>query len=304
MQDINTSQPLVSIVIASYNMGQYLGQAVDSLLAQHWRPIEIIVVDDGSTDQTPDLMAQYAGNALVHYIRTTNQGQPKAKNTGINASTGEFIAFCDADDLWEANKLNVQMPLFNNPRVGVVYSQISNIDEHGNRYLPSSAFDCHKGKVTKQLLMSNFVPFGTAVIRRACIEQNGIFDEQFHMGIDWDLWLRYSLDWEFAYTRERTYIYRVWSGQMSTNYRGRYSYAEKILSNFVEHNKSRLNSIHIKNAWADLYVNQANIIAYHEGKIIEPLKGYIRGIAQSPRYIYGWKSLIKWLFGGYRKPNK
>ena len=74
------SNPLVSIVIASYNMGQYLGTAIDSLLKQTWSNIEIIVVDDGSTDNTEEMMAVYADNEKVNYIKTENRGQPKAKN--------------------------------------------------------------------------------------------------------------------------------------------------------------------------------------------------------------------------------
>lgn len=303
MQDLNTSQPLVSVVIASYNMGQYINQAVDSILAQHWRPLEVIVVDDGSTDDTPSVMAQYADNPLVNYIRTPNQGQPKAKNTGINATKGEFIAFCDADDLWEPNKLDVQMPLFSNPRVGVAYSEVSNIDEHDRRYELPTAFELHNGTVTKFLLMRNFIPFGTAIIRRACIEKNGIFDEQFRMGIDWDLWLRYSLDWEFDYARERTYIYRVWSGQMSTNYRGRYEHAIRILDNFVKNHGGNLCTKHLKRAWADIYINQANAIACNESKPGEVLRGYIKGIKTAPGYWHGWKSLIKWILGRHRKKS-
>lgn len=304
MQDMNTSQPLVSVVIASYNMGQFLGQAVDSILAQKWRPLEIIVVDDGSTDDTPQVMSQYANNSLVNYIRTPNQGQPKAKNTGIKATKGDFIAFCDADDLWEPNKLEEQMPLFSNPKVGVVYSQVSNIDEHDKRYELPTAFELHNGKVTDHLLMRNFIPFGTAVIRRACVEKNGMFDEQFRMGIDWDLWLRYSLDWEFAYTRERTYIYRVWSGQMSTNYRGRYEHAIRILNNFVKNHGEELDPKQLKRAWADTYINQANAIARHENKPGEVIKGYIKGLMISPGYWHGWRSLIKWFLGRHRNKNK
>jgi glycosyltransferase involved in cell wall biosynthesis len=188
MQSVTTQTPLVSVVIASYNMGQYISQAVDSILKQSWPSIEVIVIDDGSQDNTPAVMNGYASDSRVQYIRNENQGQPKAKNFGIRQTRGDFIAFCDADDFWEPNKLEVQMPFFANPSVGIVYSEVSNIDEHNKRYQKPPAYTRHTGKVTNHLLTCNFVPFGTAVIRRACIEKNGIFDEQFRMGIDWDLW--------------------------------------------------------------------------------------------------------------------
>jgi glycosyltransferase involved in cell wall biosynthesis len=296
---IDTSQPLVSVVIATYNMGQYLAQAVDSILQQTWQNLEIIVVDDGSKDNTSDVMSQYSNNAKVTYIKNENQGQPKAKNCGIKKTRGEFIAFCDADDFWEPNKLEIQMPLFASPSIGVVYSEISNIDEHNKRYAHELSGRHHTGKVTDFMLMENFVPFGTSVIRRECIEKNGIFDEQFRMGIDWDLWLRYSLDWEFAYTPERTYVYRAWSGQMSSNYRGRYEHAFKILHHFIEKHGARLNAKRIATAIADIYINQAIAIAINEKKFAEPLRDILQGIKHDPSYFYGWKSLLKLLLKRY-----
>lgn len=296
MQDLN-NQPLVSVVIATYNMGQYINLAVDSILQQTWQNIEVIVIDDGSTDHTPTTMATYENDVRVKYVRTPNQGQPKAKNTGIQNTRGEFIAFCDADDLWEPNKLAVQMPLFDNPKVGIVYSEVSNIDENNNRYVKSGNETRHSGKVTNQLLIENFVPFGTAVIRRSCIERNGIFDEDFRMGIDWDLWLRYSLDWEFAYTPERTYIYRVWSGQMSTNYRGRYDFATRILNKFVTLHGQQLDQSYVKKAWADMYIREGVVYARNEKLFLMPLRKILHGLWLDPLKLYGWKSLAKLLLG-------
>ncbi len=195
------------------------------------------------------------------------------------------------------------MPLFENLNVGVVYSEVSNIDENDQRYETPPAYIRHAGNVTHNLLTQNFVPFGTVVIRRACIERNGVFDEQFRMGIDWDLWLRYSLDWEFAYTPERTYVYREWSGQMSNNYRGRYEHAFKILRKFVNQYGHTLDSAKVRVAWADTYMNQANAIAVNERLFWEPLRGYLRGIMRSPGYIPLWKSLAKLILGVHRRKN-
>lgn len=301
MQDIDTTQPLVSVVIATYNMARYLDQAIDSILVQQWRPLEIIVVNDGSTDDTDAVMKKYADYPQVRYIATENQGQPKAKNTGLRAARGKFIAFCDADDLWEPDKLALQMPLFSDPKVGVVYSEISNIDEHNRRYEKPPVYKRHVGDIKNHLLLRNFVPFGTAVIRRACVEKNGLFDEQFRMGIDWDLWLRYSLDWHFTYVPQRTYIYREWSGQMSTNYRGRYDHAFRILDNFLKHHGHHFDPALVRKARADMYIGQGNAIAVNESAFIEPLKNYLNGVFLCPSYSYGWKSIAKLILGRHKK---
>jgi len=299
MQDLDLTQPLVSVVIATYNMGQYLPKAVDSILQQTWKNLEVIVVDDGSTDNTPEVMQSYSNDSRVSFIRNQNQGQPKAKNCGIKNTKGDFIAFCDADDFWEKNKLEIQMPLFASPEVGVVYSEVSFIDENNNPFTKDQHEVRHSGKITNQMLIENFVPFGTSVIRRKCIEKNGIFDEEFRMGIDWDLWLRYSLDWEFKYAPEKTYVYRVWSGQMSNNYRGRYDHAKRILTKFSSLHRQKLNTASIRKAWADMYIREAVVYAKNEKLFYMPLKSIVRGITMDPFKLHGWKALIKLLIGRY-----
>jgi glycosyltransferase involved in cell wall biosynthesis len=303
MQDIvsskplNNSLPLVTVVVASYNMGQYISQAIDSILAQTWGNLEIIVVDDGSEDNTAEVMSVHSKNAAITYIRNANQGQTKAKNCGIKHAKGEFIAFCDADDMWEPHKLEVQMPLFERPEVGVVYTELSCIDAQNNPLATPSNIKRYVGKVTSPLMKENFVPFGTAVIRKKCVDQTGMFNEEYRMGIDWDLWLRYSLAWEFAYAPKETYIYRVWEGQMSKNYRGRYEFAFQILENFVATNKHRLDKAAVKRAWSDMYIRKGAIYARNEKIFVMPLKNIIKGICLSPLELQGWKALIRLFLG-------
>ena len=290
------NEPLVSVVIASYNMEQYLCLAINSILAQTWGNIEVIIIDDGSTDNTSESVQQYSNNKKVRYIKTENQGQPKAKNRGLTEAQGDFIAFCDADDLWQPNKLELQIPVFSQPDIGVVYSEVSYIDEHGRAYDQPAVYQRYSGIVTDQLLMKNFVPFGTAVIRRACIEQNGVFDEEFKMGIDWDLWLRYSLDWKFAYIPDKIYIYREWSGQMSTNYRGRYKYAFDILKKFENAHADQVDKKILNKAWADNYISRGSMYAKKEKAIFSPIKDILKGISLDPFNIKGWRCFIKVLF--------
>jgi glycosyltransferase involved in cell wall biosynthesis len=292
-------QPLVSVVVASYNMGAYLPLAVSSILSSTYANIEVIVIDDGSSDDTAERIKPCLVDPRVNYVRQENQGQPKAKNKGLRIAKGEFIAFCDADDLWEPSKLERQMPRFANPNVGVVYSEVSFIDDAGTPYEKPPVYRRYIGEVTDQLLLKNFVPFGTAVIRRQCVEKNGLFDEQFRMGIDWDLWLRYSLEWEFDYIPDRTYIYREWSGQMSNNYRGRYEFASKILSNFEANYRDKLNGNALKKAWADIYICRADIFAKAEKTFWQPLNDVLKGLSLDPASTEGWKTLLKILIRWY-----
>src|SRR5262249_37100539 len=226
-----TYEPLVSVVIATYNCAAYLGQAIDSVLAQTYRNVEVLVVDDGSTDDTAAVLARYMSDPRVHVHRQTNAGQTSAKNRGIAAARGEFVGFCDADDAWLPDKLAVQIPAFaRSERIAVVYSRATTITPDGKpiqagpRPVPYVS-----GRITADLFKSNVVPFGTAVVRRSCLIEMGAFDERYRMGIDWELWLRLSTRYEFLFVDEITYLYRIWPGQMSTNWRGRYDAAFEIM---------------------------------------------------------------------------
>lgn len=292
--------PLVSVVIATYNMQQFLPHAMRSVLDQSYPNLELIVIDDGSSDDTALVVEPFLSDDRVNYVKQENLGQPKAKNHGLRLAKGEFVAFCDADDLWIKDKLKLQIPLFDDPEVGVVYSEVSYMNEKGRRYDKPAPYVRHQGRVTQQMLIKNFVPFGTAVFRSSCLKRNGVFDEQFKMGIDWDLWLRYSLDWKFAYLPEKTYIYREWSGQMSTDYRGRYDHAFAILAKFEAQFGGRVPDSFLKKAWADNYISRGWMFAVKEGKVIDPVKDVVKGLIRDPLNFAGWKILIKILLRRYR----
>jgi glycosyltransferase involved in cell wall biosynthesis len=118
---VQDRDPLVSVIIPVYNGEQYLAEALDSVFAQEYRPLEVIVVNDGSTDGSADLARSYAG---VRYLEQVNQGPAAARNRGIAASAGEFIAFLDHDDVWAPNKLSIEVALLrSNPHLGCVMSR-------------------------------------------------------------------------------------------------------------------------------------------------------------------------------------
>jgi len=287
------NQPLVSVVIATYNMAQYLPQAIESVLAQTWEPLELIIIDDGSTDGTASVVAPFLKDARVQYLPQKNLGQPKAKNAGINACKGKYIGFCDGDDIWEPNKLSIQIPkLEADPTIGVVYSTVTQIDATG-MVVNDEGHVGYSGKITDELLIHNFIPFGTAVVRKRCLEQCGIFDENLPMGIDWDLWLRISLHWSFLFIPQPTYRYRVWPGQMSKNHRGRYKNAVAILEKFFLENPNSASNAVKRRAWSDTYCGRAASVSRAERKIAEPLQDALRAVFTDPLYGRAWKTIVK-----------
>jgi glycosyltransferase involved in cell wall biosynthesis len=245
---------MVSVIITCYNYGKYLAGCIESALSQTYRNIEVIIVNDGSTDNSDEIMVKYLSDPRIRYIKRKNAGQANAKNTGIRNAKGAFLAFLDADDLWDSTKLEKQIPLFSYPTVGVVYSIARYIDENGSSVeftVDGKYLTPQSGKVTENLFFDNFIPFSSSVVRRECVDKVGLFDETLKMGIDWDLWLRISAGYTFAYVDEPLLFYRIGhSGQMSKNLEERQRCSDRIMSKFVLENQGTLPKAVIQKAMA------------------------------------------------------
>src|SRR3954452_13254995 len=138
--------PAVSVVVASRNYGRYLAGAVRSVLGQTFADLELIVIDDGSTDDTSDVIRPFLADPRVRYHRTDGLGQSRAKNLGVLQARGPLVAFLDGDDEWLPTKLARQFPLFTDPNVGVVYSRRTLMDAAG-RDLPTPPTALARGHI-------------------------------------------------------------------------------------------------------------------------------------------------------------
>jgi len=280
-------------------MGQYVCHAIDSVLKQEYPNLEVIVVDDGSTDDTQERLSIFEKDERVRIIRQDNQGQTVAKNKALSHARGEFVGFCDADNSWLPGKLTSQVPaLLENPEVGVVYGDIKLIDDSGNR-LPGPRIRRYSGRITGQLLMDNFVTFNTALARAEAIQEVGGFDESLRMAIDYDLWLRISLAWEFLYQELPLAEYRIWSGQMSKRTGERLDFAFQMMANFFARYPDAVTSRQVKNAWAHSFTTRGNWHA-REGRNSKALADYRSSLAVNPFSSRTWKSIIKFLLAPSR----
>lgn len=227
----------VTVAISCFNYGKYLRGCVESALAQTAGDLEIVIVDDGSTDNTEQVARAFLPHPRIQYVKLANSGQAVAKNTAIARASGDIVAFLDADDLWYPAKLERQLPLFDDSRVGVTFTDHAVIDADG-RDVPVGPRGGHmalrRGRVTPHLGYENFIPFSASAVRRSLLVASGGFDTSLGMGIDWELWLRLSLECDFAGVDERLIAYRIGhSGQMSKNAAGRLAASEHIFSRFL-----------------------------------------------------------------------
>lgn len=169
--------PKVSVVIPTYNYAQYIKEAIDSVLAQTYKDYEIIVVDDGSTDDTKGTVSQYGPE--IEYIRQENQGPSAAKNTGIRNSKGEYIGILDSDDLWLPSKLEKQIKVFEaNSGLGLVYSDgfVFGEEPAWDDFSFGGNMNFYRGRIFDKLLLGNFIPCCSTLIKRGCFDKVGLFD--------------------------------------------------------------------------------------------------------------------------------
>jgi glycosyltransferase involved in cell wall biosynthesis len=227
---VNT--PAVSIVVATYNYAHFLPHALDSILAQTISDWEVIIVDDGSTDGTAEVVRPYLEDSRFRYHCTSHVGQPATKNLGVRAAQGRYIAFLDADDVWHSEKLARQLPLLEaNWSVGVVYSRTQSIDAVG-RVIGVDTRQMHRGVVLQAMCLDNFVSFSSTIVRREVFDAVGLFDESIPLAIDYDLWLRAALHCEFDYVDALLVQYRRGHANLSCRGEERLQIVVGILHRF------------------------------------------------------------------------
>ncbi len=196
------SEPLVSVIIPTYNRARFLGDAVDSCLAQTHPKREIIVVDDGGDDDTERLLRRAYGSA-IRYIYQRNQGPGIARNTGIAAARGEFIHFLDADDQLLPRKIEICLDVFRRePDVAVVYTHFQQVASDGASPLPTPAFARYGDEIFCEMLRQTgcHILLSASMYKTAALRAVGGFadDPEFRSAEDWDLLLRLAARFRFV----------------------------------------------------------------------------------------------------------
>jgi glycosyltransferase involved in cell wall biosynthesis len=181
----------ISVIIPTYNRGIFLSEAIQSVLAQTYKDYEIIVVDDGSTDDTKEQVRAFGDQ--IRYIYQENQGPSAARNMGIQNAKGKYIAFCDSDDRFLPTKLEKQMEFIrNNPECYMLYSWYYNVNEKGEITKLRKPLTCENQEHLQYCLFTRkfTIRTSTVLVHKSCFEKAGLFNEKFWYSQDWDMWLR------------------------------------------------------------------------------------------------------------------
>jgi glycosyltransferase involved in cell wall biosynthesis len=200
---VEGSRPKVSVYTPTYNYGRFIGEAIQSVLDQTFQDWELIIVDDGSTDNTREVVASFA-DPRIHYVYQQNRGNPAARNTALKLARGEYIACLDADDMWLPEMLQKLVAQLDRlpPTVGLIYcdSYLFN-DEDGaiiRRFLQGRKPP--QGRIFGELLETDgwFIPDVGSLMRREVIDRVGLYDESLLRYQDWEMWVRIAAVYEVA----------------------------------------------------------------------------------------------------------
>ncbi len=222
---LHSSLP-IDVIVPVFNGQEYIEEALASIAAQSRRPHQIIVIDDGSTDDTAKVVKKFTSKIPIVYVFKKNGGLSSARNAGILKSSSDVLAFLDADDRWEPSKLAKQWHVFEQsilPKIGVVYCDYYLMDSQSTR-LRIDRFRLNpacRGNIYSALLETNVVASsGSGVlVKRECFERAGLFDETFSNCEDWDMWLRIAHYFEYDYVPEELVGIRRHNGNMQNNVR-------------------------------------------------------------------------------------
>jgi glycosyltransferase involved in cell wall biosynthesis len=215
--------PKVDVIIPAYNAARYLPAAIESVVAQTFEDWRIVLVDDGSTDDTAETVAPFVGRlgSKLKYIKQENRGLPAARNTAIRNSDAEFLALLDADDMWLPERLAESLKSFEGrPQVGLSYGLISWVDANG---LVGDTFAGNltasvEGRIATHIYTRKVqLPCPTMTFLRVAVDEVGMFDEMMRATEDRDLWLRIALRYDVAFVPKVIGLYRLSPGAMSAD---------------------------------------------------------------------------------------
>lgn len=287
---MQTETPLISIVTPTYNRADFIKYTIESALAQTYPNFEMLIIDDGSTDITEDVVSRYQDTRII-YEKQANKGQSVARNRAIEKSRGEFICFLDSDDIWFPNKLEISLAAFrDNPSIDIFYSDRTTIDENGKE-ISQKNMRRHSGFIASKLLKDNFISMTTVMVRKKCFDELGVFDTNERWAEDYELWLRFASKYCFFYQPIYLAAYRVMENQLSSNKLVRLRANENIILNFLEKYPHVISAKEKKIGLANFYIRKSRFLA--ETDTLASYKSIFTAIVYRPFTINTWRAFFR-----------
>jgi|Deesub1362A_J573_1020465.scaffolds.fasta_scaffold01563_2 glycosyltransferase involved in cell wall biosynthesis len=292
--------PTVSVIIPTYNRAPLIGRAVRSVLNQTYQDFEVIVVDDGSQDNTEEVVKNFHDERIRYIKHEKNKGAAAARNSGIRVAKGKYIAFQDSDDEWLPRKLEKQMKVFEtSPEVGVVFTDVFRVSKNGKMEYRQSP-SIMEGKIINPKTSDYQVaglPIASTVVRKKCFDKVGIFDERLPRLIDLDLFIRLSKNFRFHHIKEPLVKYYVTEG-ITSDSNALFIARELLLKKYAEDVKEN------KKFFAKQYFEMGYCLQL-SGKFNEGKKYFLKAAKLSPlRIQFLWATFLSFLSISYPSYEK
>ncbi|MBY6032512.1 glycosyltransferase [Marinobacter daepoensis] len=288
---MSVKKPLISIITPTFNRAEFIVEAVESVMAQSYPHFEFLIVDDGSTDNTVELLQPFLEDNRVRLFQQENQGQSVARNVALAESSGDFICFLDSDNYWPLDKLENQLRLFDeHPGVDILYGDNVIIDEHGKE-VSRKNMTRYSGKIAACMIRDNCVAMNTTMARRRCFDEMGGMSGKRRVADDYDLWLRFSAKYEFRYEPEYWAWYRVMDDQISSDKTRRFQVNENIIRDFRRDYPEALSSKEFDQGFAYFYVRKGRYL----GSVGEKRAGLgeiMRALRYAPTEFNVWRAFL------------
>ncbi len=283
------TNPLVSIITPTFNRAEFIEQAVNSVLGQTYSNFELLIVDDGSTDDTRKRLDNALEDPRVHYFYQSNQGQSVARNLALSRARGDLICFLDSDNYWPDNKLKNQIALLaDNPDSDVVYGDTVTIDEY-DREISRKNMKRYSGHIARYMIRDNCVSMNTAMARRSCFDELGAMSGTRRVADDYDLWLRFSARFRFLYIPEFWAYYRVMEDQISSDKTRRVDSNWRIINDFRREFPDAMSKRDFDSGFAAFHCRKARYLA-SKGAKREATREILEAMKLEPAGRAVWRS--------------
>ena len=275
------NNPKISVIIPVYNGEKYIEEAIESILAQTYKNVELIVINDGSTDKSFEKIKPYLTLQHIRYIEQKNKGTAAARNAGIRNSSGEYIAFLDHDDLWLPYKLEHQVEYMReNPEIGLVHGKFAFIDKSGKSLQKKRKFIGISGMCFQDLFLLNRIGLVTVLIRRECIQKAGYFDEEIKFCEDYAMWLRISRYFPVGYIDRELSLRRIHESNKSHNSIQQKTDTLKILKKMLQEFPDTWRIVGKQRVKERLFYLTYHLatLCFHSGRYREAVKYFLKAI--------------------------
>ena len=294
MSDVHPS-PTVTVIIPSFNAASYVAQSVESALSQAGVAVEVIVIDDGSTDDTLRVLEGFGSRIQV--VRQSRGGPYRARNLGAQMAKGSWIALLDADDDWLPGKLASQLALVDDT-IDFVYSDRLNFGDFGRTTeRQSDSVKLWEGDVFEPLLMGNFITLSSVIMRKTAFDRLGGFQTARRGVQDWDMWLRYAAAGGLVrLCKEPLTRYRFHGEQMTNDLDQRAADRESVLRSALDSERGRkLPPVTVKRALANVWSLAGwHAVEFDRGKAVSC---YLKAASYWPWNAGTYKNIVKAVIG-------